>query len=85
MVLHAIRRKMVEGTVLYTDSTSRPTPTNTSSRFRRYRNRRDYLETLEEDANRDREAHHKKPLPKLTRGQGNEDKHHRPGQWLHGP
>jgi transposase len=65
MVLHAIRRKMVEGTVLYTDSTHLKANAN-KHKFEVQevqKSTRDYLETLEEDVTRDREAHHKKPLP----------------------
>jgi transposase len=64
MVLHAVRRKMVDGTVLYTDSTHLKANAN-KHKFELQdvqKSTRDYLETLEEDVTRDREAHGKKPL-----------------------
>ena len=64
MVLQAIRRKMVDGSVLYTDSTHLKANAN-KHKFELQdvqKSTRDYLETLEEDVNRDREAHGKKPL-----------------------
>jgi len=64
MVLHAIRRKMVDGTTLYTDSTHLKANAN-KHKFELQdvqKSTRDYLETLEEDITRDREAHGKKPL-----------------------
>lgn len=64
MVLQAIRRKMVDGTTLYTDSTHLKANAN-KHKFELQdvqKSTRDYLETLEEDVTRDREAHGKKPL-----------------------
>ena len=64
MVFQAIRRKMVDGTVLYTDSTHLKANAN-KHKFELkdvQKSTRDYLETLEEDVTRDREAHGKKPL-----------------------
>jgi len=64
MVLQAIRRKMVDGTTLYTDSTHLKANAN-KHKFEVQdvqKSTRDYLETLEEDVTRDREAHGKKPL-----------------------
>lgn len=64
MVLQAIRRKMVDGTTLYTDSTHLKASAN-KHKFEVQdvqKSTRDYLETLEEDVTRDREAHGKKPL-----------------------
>jgi transposase len=64
MVLQAIRRKMVDGTILYTDSTHLKANAN-KHKFELkdvQKSTRDYLETLEEDVTRDREAHGKKPL-----------------------
>lgn len=64
MVLQAIRRKMVDGTTLYTDSTHLKANAN-KHKFELQdvqKSTRDYLETLEEDVARDREAHGKKPL-----------------------
>jgi transposase len=64
MVLQAIRRKMVDGTTLYTDSTHLKANAN-KHKFELQdvqKSTRDYLETLEEDVAKDREAHGKKPL-----------------------
>jgi len=64
MVLQAIRRKMVDGTTLYTDSTHLKANAN-KHKFELQdvqKSTRDYLETLEEDVTRDRQAHGKKPL-----------------------
>ena len=64
MVLQAMRRKMVDGTTLYTDSTHLKANAN-KHKFALQdvqKSTRDYLETLEEDVTRDREAHGKKPL-----------------------
>lgn len=64
MVLQAMRRKMVDGTTLYTDSTHLKANAN-KHKFELQdvqRSTRDYLETLEEDVARDREVHGKKPL-----------------------
>lgn len=64
MVFQAIRRKMVDGSVLYTDSTHLKANAN-KHKFELkdvQKSTRDYLETLEEDVNKDREAHGKKPL-----------------------
>ena len=64
IVLQAMRRKMVEGTTLYTDSTHLKANAN-KHKFQLQdvqKSTRDYLETLEEDVARDREAHGKKPL-----------------------
>jgi len=64
MVLQAIRRKMVDGTTLYSDSTHLKASAN-KHKFEVQdvqKSTRDYLETLEEDVTRDREAHGKKPL-----------------------
>lgn len=64
MVFQAIRRKMVDGSVLYTDSTHLKANAN-KHKFELQdvqKSTRDYLETLEEDVTRDREAHGKKPL-----------------------
>jgi transposase len=64
IVLHAMRRKMVDGTTLYTDSTHLKANAN-KHKFELkdvQKSTRDYLEILEEDVARDREAHGKKPL-----------------------
>lgn len=64
MVLQAIRRKMVDGTTLYTDSTHLKANAN-KHKFELKdveKSTRDYLEALEEDVTSDREAHGKKPL-----------------------
>ena len=64
IVLQAIRRKMVDGTTLYTDSTHLKANAN-RHKFELQdvqKSTRDYLETLEEDVTRDREVHGKKPL-----------------------
>ncbi len=66
MVFQAIRRKMVDGSVLYTDSTHLKANAN-KHKFELkdvQKSTRDYLETLEEDVNKDREVHGKKPLAK---------------------
>jgi transposase len=64
MVLQAIRRKMVDGKTLYTDSTH--LKANASKHKFELKDveksTRDYLEALEEDVTKDREAHGKKPL-----------------------
>jgi transposase len=64
IVLQAIRRKMVDGTTLYSDSTHLKANAN-KHKFELndvQKSTRDYLEILEEDVTRDREAHGKKPL-----------------------
>jgi transposase len=64
MVLQAVRRKMVDGTTLYTDSTHLKANAN-KLKYKLQdvqKSTRDYLEMLEEDVTRDREAHGKKPL-----------------------
>lgn len=64
MVLQAVRRKMVDGTTLYTDSTHLKANAN-KHKFELKdveKSTRDYLEALEEDVAKDREAHGKKPL-----------------------
>jgi len=64
MVLQAVRRKMVDGTTLYTDSTHLKANAN-KHKFELKdveKSTRDYLESLEEDVTKDREAHGKKPL-----------------------
>jgi transposase len=64
IVLQAMRRKMVDGTTLYTDSTHLKANAN-KHKFELkdvQKSTRDYLETLEGDVTRDREAHGKKPL-----------------------
>ena len=64
IVLQAMRRKMVDGATLYTDSTHLKANAN-KHKFELkdvQKSTRDYLETLEEDITRDREAHGKKPL-----------------------
>jgi len=64
MVMQAIRRKMVDGTILYTDSTHLKANAN-KHKFELQevqKSTREYLETLEEDVTRDRETHSKKPL-----------------------
>jgi transposase len=64
MVLQAVRRQMVDGTILYTDSTHLKANAN-KHKYKLndvQKSTRDYLESLEEDVARDREAHGKKPL-----------------------
>jgi transposase len=64
MVLQAVRRKMVDGTTLYTDSTHLKANAN-KHKFELkdvQQSTRDYLDVLEEDVTKDRDAHGKKPL-----------------------
>lgn len=64
MVLLAVRRKMVDGTTLYTDSTHLKANANKNKYKLKdvQKSTRDYLESLEEDIAKDRESHGKKPL-----------------------
>jgi transposase len=64
IVLQATRRKMVDGTVLYTDSTHLKANANKHKYELKdvQKSTRDYLGALEEDVTKDREAHGKKPL-----------------------
>ena len=65
IVVQAINRKMVDGTVLYSDSTHLKANAN-KHKFEVcevQKSTREYLDRLEEDITKDREAHGKKPLP----------------------
>lgn len=64
IVLQAIRRKMVDGKILYTDSTHLKANANKNKYELKdiQKSTRDYMEALEEDITKDREAHGKKPL-----------------------
>jgi transposase len=64
IVVQAINRKMVDGSVLYSDSTHLKANANKNKFEVRdvQKSTRDYMEQLEEDIAKDREAHGKKPL-----------------------
>jgi transposase len=64
IVVQAINRKMVDGSVLYTDSTHLKANANKNKFEVRdvQKSTRDYMEQLEEDIAKDRESHGKKPL-----------------------
>lgn len=64
IVMQAIRRKMVDGKVLYTDSTHLKANANKNKYQLKdiQKSTRDYLGALEQDITKDREAHGKKPL-----------------------
>ena len=64
IVLQAMRRKMVDGKTLYSDSTHLKANANKHKYDLQdvQKSTRDYLETLEGDVTKDREAHGKKPL-----------------------
>jgi transposase len=65
IVVQAINRKMVDGSVLYTDSTHLKANAN-KHKFELkdvQKSTVDYLDALEEDISKDRQAHGKKPLP----------------------
>ena len=64
IVVQAINRKMVDGSVLYSDSTHLKANANKNKFEVRdvQKSTRDYIERLEEDIATDREAHGKKPL-----------------------
>ena len=64
IVFQAIKRRMVDGTTLYTDSTHLKANANKNKfEVRAVRkSTRDYMEQLEADITKDREAHGKKPL-----------------------
>ena len=65
IVFQAIRRKMVDGKTLYTDSTHLKASANKGKYDKKLvlQSTRDYIEDLERDIAADREAHGKKPLP----------------------
>jgi len=64
IVVQAINRKMVDGSILYSDSTHLKANANKNKFEVRdvQRSTRDYMKQLEEDIAKDREAHGKKPL-----------------------
>lgn len=65
IVPQGIRRKLISGRVLYTDSTHLKTSAN-KHKFKKQqieKSTRDYLADLEEAIEKDRKAHGKKPLP----------------------
>jgi transposase/NAD-dependent dihydropyrimidine dehydrogenase PreA subunit len=64
IVFQAVRRHLVDGRTLYTDSTHLKANAN-KNKFEKKdveKSTRDYLDELEADINRDRQAHGKKPL-----------------------
>ena len=65
IVFQAIRRKMVDGKALYTDSTHLKASANKGKYDKKLvlQSTRDYIEDLERDIAADRKAHGKKPLP----------------------
>lgn len=65
IVLQAIRNKMVDGKVLYTDSTHLKANANKNKFVEQHvaANTRDYLDQLDKDIEKDRLNHGKKPLP----------------------
>lgn len=70
IVLQAIRRKLVDGQTLYTDSTHLKANAN-RNKFRKQmveKSTRNYLEELEKAVNADRLAHGKKPLEPVEPG-----------------
>lgn len=71
IVLLAMRRKLADGRVLYTDSTHLKASANKNKFVEKQvaKSTRDYLEALDRDVERDREEHGKKPLPPSD-GQG---------------
>ena len=66
IVLQAIREDLVEGQILYTDSTHLKASANKNKYDKKIvrRSTRSYLSDLESDINRDRQAHGKKELKK---------------------
>lgn len=64
IVLQAVNRKMVDGKVLYSDSTHLKANANKNKYELKdvQKSTRDYVDALEEDINKDRAAHGKKPL-----------------------
>lgn len=64
IVLQAIKRKMVDGKTLYTDSTHLKANANKNKYQLKdvQKSTRDYLGALEQDITKDRESHGKKPL-----------------------
>jgi transposase len=65
IVLQAIRHKMVDGKVLYTDSTHLKASANKNKFIEQEvaKSTRDYLKKLDQDIEEDRKEHGKKPLP----------------------
>ena len=65
IVFQAIRRKMVDGKTLYTDSTHLKASANKGKYDKKLvlQSTRDYIEELERDIAAERRAHGKKPLP----------------------
>jgi len=65
IVVQAVNRKMVDGSVLYSDSTHLKANANKHKFEVRevQKSTREYMNRLEEDITKDREAHGKKPLP----------------------
>jgi hypothetical protein len=66
IVWQAIKRKMVSGRILYTDSTHLKASANKNKFDIQLfeKSSRDYIDALEADVNADRRAHGKKPLKK---------------------
>lgn len=69
IVWQAIERKMVSGSVLYTDSTHLKASANKNKFEKKLveHSTRDYLDALEAEVDADRKAHGKKPLKKKAR------------------
>ena len=65
IVMQAIRRKMVDGKTLYTDSTHMKASANKGKydKAQVLKSVRDYVEELDRDVTEDRQRHGKKPLP----------------------
>jgi transposase len=65
IVIQAVRRKMVDGKTLYTDSTHMKASANKGKydKVRVLKSARDYVEELDRDIVEDRRKHGKKPLP----------------------
>lgn len=64
IVLQAMKRKLIDGKTLYTDSTHLKANANKNKHEKKFveRSTRSYLKELDDDINAEREAHGKKPL-----------------------
>lgn len=69
IVWQAMKRKLVSGRILYTDSTHLKASANKNKFDKQLveKSTRDYLDDLEADVNADRKAHGKKPLKRTAR------------------
>lgn len=73
IVFQAIDKKLVDGKILYTDSTHLKADAN-KNKFTKeivVQSTKDYFEELEKDINDDRVAHGKQPLKKKRKNRGN--------------